>query len=190
MNTHVHLFINVFNTSLQSAFHLQWTKVWKSRVPSLKILSLTNDLITKNFMFSEFWWFLFWFLLLLLCVCFLKDFLYALIWFQYCKYLHENLAFLRPVEQSLRIFSEELKDESLTVLVSCIYFLSFAVLSCLPLLVLFLCSFFTHILFFSAFVFCFFLLSVFALLFFLLPFHSFIHFVSFLSRLIITQLLS
>ncbi|XP_070180531.1 protein phosphatase 1 regulatory subunit 21-like isoform X2 [Littorina saxatilis] len=35
---------------------------------------------------------------------------------RYCKYLHENLAFLRPVDQSLKSFSEELKDDSLTVL--------------------------------------------------------------------------
>ncbi|PVD26203.1 hypothetical protein C0Q70_13872 [Pomacea canaliculata] len=36
--------------------------------------------------------------------------------FKYCKYLHENLASLRPVEQSLKKFAEELRDDSLTVL--------------------------------------------------------------------------
>ncbi|KAL8589753.1 hypothetical protein ACOMHN_027261 [Nucella lapillus] len=35
---------------------------------------------------------------------------------KYCKYLHENLAYLRPVDQSLRQFSEELRDDSLTIL--------------------------------------------------------------------------
>lgn len=38
---------------------------------------------------------------------------------QYCKYLHENMGYLRPVEQALKKFSEDLKDDSLTVLVSC-----------------------------------------------------------------------
>nr|KAG5691615.1 hypothetical protein BaRGS_023786 [Batillaria attramentaria] len=37
---------------------------------------------------------------------------------KYCKYLHENLGYLRPVEQALKKFSEELKDDSLTVLVN------------------------------------------------------------------------
>ncbi|KAL8601555.1 hypothetical protein ACOMHN_003821 [Nucella lapillus] len=35
---------------------------------------------------------------------------------KYCKYLHENMSYLRPVEQSLRLFSEELREESLIVL--------------------------------------------------------------------------
>ena len=52
--------------------------------------------------------------------CFLKGVFvkYLKIMFQFCKYLHENLAYLRPVEQSFKKFSEELQDESLTVLVS------------------------------------------------------------------------
>ncbi|XP_076463596.1 protein phosphatase 1 regulatory subunit 21-like isoform X2 [Babylonia areolata] len=35
---------------------------------------------------------------------------------KYCKYLHENLAYLRPVDQSLKQFSEDLRDDSLTIL--------------------------------------------------------------------------
>ncbi|XP_076443048.1 protein phosphatase 1 regulatory subunit 21-like [Babylonia areolata] len=35
---------------------------------------------------------------------------------KYCKYLHDSLSYLRPVEQSLKLFSEELQDESVTVL--------------------------------------------------------------------------
>ncbi|XP_064599865.1 protein phosphatase 1 regulatory subunit 21-like [Liolophura sinensis] len=35
---------------------------------------------------------------------------------KYCQYLHENLGFLRPVEQSLRHFMETLKEDSLTTL--------------------------------------------------------------------------
>ncbi|XP_041351429.1 protein phosphatase 1 regulatory subunit 21-like [Gigantopelta aegis] len=35
---------------------------------------------------------------------------------KYCKYLHENMAHLRPVEQSIRLFSESLKEDSLTTL--------------------------------------------------------------------------
>ncbi|XP_046575666.1 protein phosphatase 1 regulatory subunit 21-like [Haliotis rubra] len=35
---------------------------------------------------------------------------------QYCKYLHENLAYLRPVEQSLQHFFESLKEDALTTL--------------------------------------------------------------------------
>ncbi|KAH9500952.1 hypothetical protein Btru_069302 [Bulinus truncatus] len=35
---------------------------------------------------------------------------------KFCKYLHENMLFLRPVEQSLRNFLSSLKDDSLTVL--------------------------------------------------------------------------
>ncbi|XP_005100961.1 protein phosphatase 1 regulatory subunit 21 [Aplysia californica] len=35
---------------------------------------------------------------------------------KFCKYLHENMLHLRPVEQSLRSFVSNLKDDSLTVL--------------------------------------------------------------------------
>ncbi|XP_055880322.1 protein phosphatase 1 regulatory subunit 21-like [Biomphalaria glabrata] len=35
---------------------------------------------------------------------------------KFCKHLHENMLYLRPVEQSLRSFLNNLKDDSLTVL--------------------------------------------------------------------------
>ncbi|CAL1533859.1 unnamed protein product [Lymnaea stagnalis] len=35
---------------------------------------------------------------------------------KFCKYLHENMVYLKPVEQSLRNFVNSLKDDSLTVL--------------------------------------------------------------------------
>ncbi|GFS06995.1 protein phosphatase 1 regulatory subunit 21-like [Elysia marginata] len=34
----------------------------------------------------------------------------------FCKYLHENMIYLRPVEQSLRKFADNLQDDSLTIL--------------------------------------------------------------------------
>ncbi|GFN85612.1 protein phosphatase 1 regulatory subunit 21-like [Plakobranchus ocellatus] len=34
----------------------------------------------------------------------------------FCKYLHENVMYLRPVEQSMRVFCETLTDDSLTIL--------------------------------------------------------------------------
>ena len=40
-----------------------------------------------------------------------------LFFFQFCKHLHENMMYLRPVEQSLRQFAENLQDDSLTILV-------------------------------------------------------------------------
>jgi hypothetical protein len=54
----------------------------------------------------------------LLAFAFITRFLLSVVCFQYCKYLHENLALLRPVDQTLKAFSEQLKDDSLTVLVS------------------------------------------------------------------------
>lgn len=38
--------------------------------------------------------------------------------FQFCKLLHENLSYLRPVEQSLKEFLVTFKDDVLTTLVS------------------------------------------------------------------------
>ncbi|KAK3093160.1 hypothetical protein FSP39_012055 [Pinctada imbricata] len=35
---------------------------------------------------------------------------------QYCKYLHENVSYLRPVEQSFRVFVSSLNEDSLTTL--------------------------------------------------------------------------
>jgi len=45
---------------------------------------------------------------------------------KFCKHLHENMVFLRPVEQSLRNFAGVLKDDSLTLLETSIELQPFA----------------------------------------------------------------